>query len=130
MTKKGYTHVLIPEFLHSVLRENAKDNKTSIWRYIEGLLDGNPKRPKVIDSRSILAGVRGFKSLPPHLIQNFQVRIFPIIPSALLKFSSEVAYDILICPFPFSPKAAPGTTITPLVISFCGVSSSATSGNA
>ena len=28
---------------------------------------GVTKRPKVIDSRSILAGVRGFKSLPPHL---------------------------------------------------------------
>ncbi len=27
---------------------------------------GVTKRPKVIDSRSILAGVRGFKSLPPH----------------------------------------------------------------
>ncbi len=66
MTKPGYTHVLIPESLHSVLRENAKEQKTSIWRYIAGLLKGNPKRPKVIDSRSILAGVQGFESLPLH----------------------------------------------------------------
>lgn len=27
---------------------------------------GVTKRPKVIDSRSILAGVQGFESLPPH----------------------------------------------------------------
>ena len=30
------------------------------------LCGGNQARPKVIDSRSILAGVQGFESLPPH----------------------------------------------------------------
>ncbi|MFZ3168284.1 MAG: hypothetical protein WA130_11765 [Candidatus Methanoperedens sp.] len=38
MTKTGYTHVLIPKNLHSVLRENAKAQETSIWRYIEALI--------------------------------------------------------------------------------------------
>ncbi len=66
MTKEGYTHVLIPISLHSVLKENAKISKTSIWRYIEELLEGNTKRPKVQDLRSCCAGIRGFKSHPPH----------------------------------------------------------------
>ncbi len=38
MTKKGYTHVLIPKILHSVLKENAKNSKTSIWKYINDLI--------------------------------------------------------------------------------------------
>ncbi len=38
MTKKGYTHVLIPKILHSVLKENAKNGKTSVWRYINDLI--------------------------------------------------------------------------------------------
>jgi hypothetical protein len=32
------------------------------------LRGGNQARPTVIDSRSILAGVQGFESLPPHKI--------------------------------------------------------------
>ena len=60
---------------------------------------------------------------------NFDYNTFPITSSALLKFSSEVAYDILICPFPFSPKAEPGTTMTPFFSNSCGASSSSTSGN-
>ncbi len=66
MTKKGYTHVLIPISLHSILRENAEEQKISIWRYIEGLIGGRPARSKAQDLGSCLAGVRGFESHPPH----------------------------------------------------------------
>ena len=38
MTKPGYTHVLIPKTLHSVLKENAECEKTSVWKYIQGLI--------------------------------------------------------------------------------------------
>src|SRR5574341_142740 len=39
ITKTGYTHVLIPESLHSVLKEKAKGQNTSISRYIQSLID-------------------------------------------------------------------------------------------
>ncbi len=38
MTKAGYTHVLIPISLHSVLKERANSKKTSISKYLESLL--------------------------------------------------------------------------------------------
>ena len=43
MTKEGYTHVLIPTSLHSVLKCKAKDHNISIWRVIEdGVLGVKP----------------------------------------------------------------------------------------
>ena len=39
MTRKGYTHVLIPISLHSVLKEKAKEQKIGIGRYIQSLID-------------------------------------------------------------------------------------------
>ncbi len=38
MTKPEYTHVLIPKTLHSILKDNAKNENTSIWRYIYDLI--------------------------------------------------------------------------------------------
>ena len=39
MTKPGYTHVLIPKSLHSVLKEKAKGQELSIGRYIQTLIE-------------------------------------------------------------------------------------------
>ena len=39
MTKPGYTHVLIPKSFHSVLKDKAECEKTSIWKYIQGLVE-------------------------------------------------------------------------------------------
>ena len=41
MTKPGYTHVLIPKSFHSVLKEKADCEKTSIWKYIQGLVEND-----------------------------------------------------------------------------------------
>jgi hypothetical protein len=77
MTQKGWTHITIPEDFVDELRETATREGLPIWRYIKNsmnddnistLCGGNQARPKVIDSRSILAGVQGFESLPPHFI--------------------------------------------------------------
>jgi len=39
MTKPGYTHASISKSLHSVLKEKAECEKTSIYRYIQGLIE-------------------------------------------------------------------------------------------
>jgi len=38
MTRDGYTHVLIPKSFHSVLKAEAEKNKTSIWRFIDKII--------------------------------------------------------------------------------------------
>ncbi len=44
MTKPGYTHVLIPKSLHSILKDKAEKAKTSIWEYIQMLEEKNTER--------------------------------------------------------------------------------------
>ena len=39
MTRDNYTHVLIPKSFHSVLKAEAEKNQTSIWRFIQGLVE-------------------------------------------------------------------------------------------
>ena len=41
MTKPGYTHVLTPKSFHNVLKEKAECEKTSIWKYIQGLVEND-----------------------------------------------------------------------------------------
>gem|GEM_PF-2740192 len=41
MTREGYTHVLIPNSFHSVLKAEAEKNKTSIWRFIDKIIQSN-----------------------------------------------------------------------------------------
>ncbi len=57
MTKAGYTHVLIPESLHSVLRYKSKEQKISTGQYIERLVEsGNTHVLKPVVLRT--AGVQ------------------------------------------------------------------------
>ncbi len=39
VTKPGYTHVLIPKSFHSVLKEKAECEKTSVLKYIQALVE-------------------------------------------------------------------------------------------
>ena len=47
MTKPGYTHVLIPKSLHSVLKDNAKEQELSIGKYIQWLIDNTADNREV-----------------------------------------------------------------------------------
>ena len=77
MTKLGYTHLLIPKSLHSVLKENAKEHKISIWRYIENLMQtGNFKPGKLVG----LGSPREFES-PPRRLSPFSQVTDPRIAS-------------------------------------------------
>ena len=60
MTKPGYTHVSIPKSLHSVLKENAGEQKISIGKYIENL----------IHSDSLTVGHKALWGLVPLKIKN------------------------------------------------------------
>jgi hypothetical protein len=44
MTKEGYTHVLIPKSLHSILKEKSEEQKISINGYIQNLIENAAKR--------------------------------------------------------------------------------------
>ena len=59
MTQKGWTNLILPVDFAEKLTATAREEGLPVWKYIE---------KKVIDSRSILAGVQGFESLPPHFI--------------------------------------------------------------
>ena len=68
MTREGYTHVLIPKSFHSVLKVEAEKNKTSIWRYIDSLIQSknsmNTEQPGKLVG---LGSPREFESPPRRL---------------------------------------------------------------
>jgi len=68
MTREGYTHVLIPNSFHSVLKVEAEKNKTSIWRYIDSLIQSkdsiNSEQPGKLVG---LGSPREFESPPRRL---------------------------------------------------------------
>ena len=38
MTKEGYTHIIVPKELHSILKREAEERDMSISKYIENVL--------------------------------------------------------------------------------------------
>jgi hypothetical protein len=53
MTREGYTHVLIPKSLHSVLKENTKEQEISISKYIQGLIENTAHNRAVTGSNPV-----------------------------------------------------------------------------
>ncbi len=43
MTKEGYTHVLIPKSLHSILKKKSEEQKINISGYIQNLIENEKK---------------------------------------------------------------------------------------
>ena len=70
MTRNGYTHVLIPKSFHSVLKIKAKKNETSIWRYIDRLIQS--KNSIEQEQPGKLVGLGSLRRLFLERIGNYQ----------------------------------------------------------
>jgi hypothetical protein len=80
MTREGYTHVLISKSFHSVLKAEAEKNKTSIWRYIDKIIQSNNNMAEEQPGKLVgLGSPREFESPPRRLFTYRKVNIHLLI---------------------------------------------------